>query len=486
MQDKARESVSVLDFGADNTGATDAAPAIRLAIASNRNILIPPGTYLLNSTVTAPPSAYDPPCVLFDNVSNFSVSAYGATFQIGSAAGRCSAFQFNRCDNFSFVGAKIIGNTISGQKNSGVATSSVTNFRIADLDIVNMYKDESTACVGTWAVNGVFENITGKNVNVMFDDGLFYNVTYSNIRAFGCDVNGAFGSGQVGEKGFSLINDPPNVNNNFTGYNFTKSANVKYVNSYITNFATGALLTSGYGVTYENCSFAQNTGSGSAKGIGIFIYYDSGTFSSVGVAPGNINILGCEFIENGSLVAGAGVYIDAAQITNSDWVQNITISGCIFDNNKTQGIAFNSASTNVRNVLVSGNVFWGTNQLYSISPDLLPLINAINNDLVSLNTELALKSQLRFENNKAIFFKLADNSGSQPVFGVSNADITYIKPVKSAGVVDLQNYAGTTVFRTDQDASNPAYIFVNGSLKQVVVGAADSAGTGYRTLRVTN
>jgi hypothetical protein len=485
MQDKVRESVSVLDFGADNTGATDAAPAIRLAIASNRNILIPPGTYLLNSTVTAPPSAYDPPCVLFDNISNFSVSAYGATFQIGSAAGRCGAIQFNRCDNFSFVGAKIVGNTTTVEKNSGVATSSVTNFRIADLYIVNMYKDGGTACVGTWAVNGVFENITAKNVYVMFDDGMRYNVTYSNIRAFGCDQNGNSGSGQIGGKGFSIVNDPPNASTNFTGYTFTYSQNVIYENSFITNFATGALLTSGYGISYSNCIFFKNTGSGSAAGIGIFIYYDTGTFSSVGFAPGDISITGCQFIENGSLIAGGGVFIDGSLIANSDYIQNISISGCVFDNNRTQGIAF-SVAPNVRNVISVGNVFWGANQTYSISPDLLPLINFIGNDSVSFKTDVALKNQLRLENNRAIFFKNAIGNASLPAFGVGADDSVYIKPVASAAVVDLQNFAGTAVFRTTQDTSNPAYIYVNGALKQVTVGAADSAGTGFRVLRVAN
>ena len=486
MQDKARESVSVLDFGADNTGATDAAPAIRLAIASNRNILIPPGTYLLNSTVTAPPSAYDPPCVLFDNISNFSVSAYGATIQIGATAGRCAAFQFNRCDNFSFTGAKFVGNISANVKNSAVATSSITNFKISDLYIVNMYRGgDGTGCVGTWAVNGSFENITLKNVNIAFDQGLFYNVSYSNVRAFGCDTNGNTGTGQVGQKCFSLVNDPPNTANNFTGYAFTRSKGITYSNSYAENFATGALLASGYGIVYSGCRFAYNTGGGLAKGIGIFIYYDTGTFSSVGVPPGNISIEGCEFIENGTSVVGAGIYIDGSQIVNSDYIQNISVTGCIFDNNTSQGIALQTPFTNVRSITCAGNVFFGVNQTYSISPDLLQIINSTASDSVSFATDVAFRNQLRLKNNKAIFFESSTGT-SLPAFGVSNTNITYIKPVEAAGVVDLQNYAGTTVFRTTQDTSNPAYIYVNGALKQVIVGAADSAGTGFRVLRVTN
>jgi hypothetical protein len=496
LENRFAEVVNVLDFGADPTGLIDSAPAIRSAIASNRTILIPSGTYLLNSTVTAPPSAYDPPCVLFNNVNNFSVVAYGATFQIGNAAARCGAFQFNRCDNFSFVGAKFIGNISANVKNSAVATSSITNFRIADLYIVNMYRGgDGTGCVGTWAVNGSFDNITLKNVNIGFDHGLFYNVSYSNIMLFGCDTNGSTGTGQVGQKGFSLINDPPNTANNFTGYSFNRSKGITYSNCYVENFATGALLTSGYGIAYSNCRFAYNTGGNSARGIGIYINYDTGTFSSVGVAAGNVAIDGCEFIENGTSVVGAGIYIDASQIVNSDYIQNISITGCIFDNNTSQGIALQTPFTRVRNITCSGNVFFGVNQTNSISPDLLTIINSTASDNSSFATDVSFRDQIRLENNKAIFFKASDNITSLPVFGLSNTNVAYVRPTSAAALIQLQNFAGATVLQTTGAATlaigstGMSLLYNNGtttSLQQVTVGAAGSGGTGFRQLIVPN
>ncbi len=113
-------------------------------------------------------------------------------------------------------------------------------------------------------------------------------------------------------------------------------------------------------------------------------------------------------------------------------------------------------------------------------------VGGVDQMAVSNDGQVSFLNQIRLENNKAICFKASDNITSLPAFGVSNANVTYIKPVQSIGVVDLQNFAGTTVFRTTQDLSNPAQIYVNGALKQVVVGAADSAGVGFRTLRVTN
>jgi len=56
VESKLRESVSVLDFGADNTGVADSTAAFNLAsAASTQSVVIPAGTYLLN---TSPNSGY--------------------------------------------------------------------------------------------------------------------------------------------------------------------------------------------------------------------------------------------------------------------------------------------------------------------------------------------------------------------------------------------------------------------------------------------
>jgi hypothetical protein len=52
MQDKARESVSVLDFGADSTGATDSTDAFNAAIATGVSVYVPAGTYKTDGVVT--------------------------------------------------------------------------------------------------------------------------------------------------------------------------------------------------------------------------------------------------------------------------------------------------------------------------------------------------------------------------------------------------------------------------------------------------
>lgn len=75
VEQKLNESVSVLDFGADNTGASDATAAIQLALDSGaKRVYAPAGTYKIFSTITLP-----------DNVSLYG-DGVGATIFDGSTA----------------------------------------------------------------------------------------------------------------------------------------------------------------------------------------------------------------------------------------------------------------------------------------------------------------------------------------------------------------------------------------------------------------
>ena len=54
VQAKLRESVSVLDFGATGDGTTDDTTAIQAALNASRYVVVPIGTYRLESTITVP------------------------------------------------------------------------------------------------------------------------------------------------------------------------------------------------------------------------------------------------------------------------------------------------------------------------------------------------------------------------------------------------------------------------------------------------
>jgi len=50
---------------------------------------------------------------------------------------------------------------------------------------------------------------------------------------------------------------------------------------------------------------------------------------------------------------------------------------------------------------------------------------------------------------------------------------------------DVRNQANVSVFKVDE-ATGAAFIWNGSALKQVVFGANDSAGTGFRTVRIAN
>jgi len=80
VQSKLQDTVSVLDFGADPTGATDSTIAVNNAIASSPFVFFPPGTYLLTSLNT---------------ITGTSVNLFGT--------GRSTVLKFNTTGTCIFV-----------------------------------------------------------------------------------------------------------------------------------------------------------------------------------------------------------------------------------------------------------------------------------------------------------------------------------------------------------------------------------------------
>lgn len=73
VQAKLRESVSVLDFGADPTGVADSTAAIQAAVDAARHVYFPVGIYKTSSTITVTKT-----CRLSGAVSSFADTASGA------------------------------------------------------------------------------------------------------------------------------------------------------------------------------------------------------------------------------------------------------------------------------------------------------------------------------------------------------------------------------------------------------------------------
>jgi hypothetical protein len=104
VQAKLRQTVSVIDFGADNTGVSDCSAAFSAAIAAvgNGTVLVPAGTYLINNSIALPQNTlltikgagYRNTFINFNAVSGF------AGFNYARAGAAASGFVF---DDLAFV-----------------------------------------------------------------------------------------------------------------------------------------------------------------------------------------------------------------------------------------------------------------------------------------------------------------------------------------------------------------------------------------------
>lgn len=96
----------------------------------------------------------------------------------------------------------------------------------------------------------------------------------------------------------------------------------------------------------------------------------------------------------------------------------------------------------------------------------------------SLGWNYVLYSQTRARDWMAYL----DNSET----AVTTASGIYAKIASSAGTVMKLDSGANTQFQVGVDTANPVSVRVNSTLKTLEVGAADSAGAGYRQVRVTN
>jgi hypothetical protein len=330
-----------------------------------------------------------------------------------------------------------------------------------------------------------------KDVGQASDIAFLKNVTYRNVNATGADFNGNTGTNQCGVKGFSLIQDGPNASNNFTGIPLTESENVNYINCSASNFGSGAVMSSGNGISFIGCDFSGNIGDGVNPGLGAFVHYvNGGAFSSVGAPVKNISFASCKFMRNGKTGIGTGgIVLDASASAGTEKISNISITGCQFDNNITQGVAVGGGGVaNLVNVTIVGNSFSGVNQTFGIAPDLNVIANTLNNDNeANISTTITFRNSVFHNNNVALYWRDLSDNLQQPVLNVTPSNDVIMRPVTATNSFNIENFDGlATQFQVDNDATNSVLLRVNGSVQRVTVGAVDSGGTGFRALRVPN
>jgi hypothetical protein len=493
--------VNVKDFGAVGDGVTDDTAAIQAAINSIGNngssIYFPQGTYYLNTTQPAPyPTYFNPVCLLVQNKSNFSIRADGASLVVGNTAAFSSLFHFDKCNNFLFSGFRLVGNKTGVSpimENCAVTLTSCVKFNVSDLLIDGNWGGLGAGIIGDWMVDGIFQNIRMPKAGIIVDVAYLMNVVFSNVIGYGADNNGNNTGTAIGQKGFSIINDTPNISRNFTGITFSNTDNVQFQNCVAENFATGCAISAGSNINFFGCSFSSNDGGGSALGIGLYLYYDNSVlFSSAGVAPTNISVVGCKVYNNGIGIVGSGIYIDASTVTGSDKIKNVLIGDTDFDNNSNIGISSNTTA-NISNVMIINNSFSGPVQS-SYSGEILAVATIISNDATFFQTGVTFNNSAYFKNSSAVYFKNS-SAVDQPIIGVSSINVAYVRPASALANIQLQNFAGSPVLQTIGGSSLSSletgiYLLCNNgtttSLQLVTLGASNSGGSGFRSLVVPN
>jgi hypothetical protein len=88
--------------------------------------------------------------------------------------------------------------------------------------------------------------------------------------------------------------------------------------------------------------------------------------------------------------------------------------------------------------------------------------------------------------NNTFLAWLRTGGAAAPVIGVNDADAVFLAATNSSGVVNITDSAFNVRFEVDNNATDAVLIWVNGALKRVTEGVADSGGAGFKLLRVAN
>lgn len=201
VQSKLREMVSVVDFGADSTGATDSSAAIAAAFAASNRVSFPDGTYLMNSGVTKLANNVE---VDFGN-AKFINGGAGFLFTFGATA-----------DTPTYTGLKIRGGWF--EQSNPATTSNLNYIRIAatkDFSIRDVYMKNVS--------NG------GVYVEAGCEDGVIDGVTADGMSGYttnrGIWINGATASDYA-----SQLIDITSITRNATALPTYAAKNIKVVN----------------------------------------------------------------------------------------------------------------------------------------------------------------------------------------------------------------------------------------------------------------
>lgn len=474
ISDGLGDYVSVKDFGATGDGVTDDTIALQLAIntAKSQNIgliFFPSGTYKISDSLTVGGSFGLKGIELFGENATITQTA-DAPALIIDGTNPSPAPEYR-------VRAKITGFLFSGPGvdhtlSVGVQCQNGANIEVRDSEIQNFY----VGLKGVGCLISRFSNLAISYNYVGISFAATVTFAPNDIHFYGCYI-------WANTKAIYFSSFPNGAitfiaceieGNNLSG---TTTDGVKVVD-----------FESAGKVTFIGCHFEENPGQYN-------IFYQGGNTSA------SLNLIGCECIPGDS--CGNVLYMDVS-VTPKPY---LFVEGSRVTNNVgTSQIVLGTGAKATIIGETSGNV----------SGDVTGVVY-IKNGQVSSGVQLPTYAGVTSVGSSGISYdsygmvRFVDNTGSNRL-GYVVANSTAASLLSDAGYAQIGTSGGTRVvvsrsgtatvepngdntyslgtasYRWATTYSSNYYLLdaATGTMKQVVLGAADSGGTGYKLLRVAN
>jgi hypothetical protein len=432
VQAKLRQYVSVLDFGADSTGATSSLTAFQNAVNSSRNVYVPAGTYKLDSQLVI---SNDGTSIVLGASVTLNIS--GTVAQQAAPFGNCINFLANNC---SLIGSgqtsviQIVGNCYA----NGIGILHKSGFLVRDVTLDGNKSGVTATTDDTFgsAISIICATASGatNDVNATIDNCIIKNWTQYGFNLYGNKANG-----------------------------------IKIVNCNISAIGNSSdTLSVGSGIaaspTGSNLIIANNVIINS-KYYGIFI-------SSAGTGATNL------IIENNVLNQNAGgiVFIEAAQYNsvNNIGLNGITVTGNTCTNNSTNsGIAFSVTSVGfLSNITCTGNVCTNSNVIGIYFASTTPTSGSYISQVTCTGNTTSGNTVAGISFSSNILTSVYSNSGNM------NNGVPYYQPGTFTPLLYGSTTAGTGTYTTQTGNFTKIGDIINYEIV-IIITAHTGTGNAY-------
>ena len=262
VQDKARETVSVLDFGADPTGVADSTTSFinagnKIQAAGGGKLLIPRGVYIIYVNG----QTYSQYPLVFNGINGIVVDFSEATIKVDPAknwTGQTAAFcQFTNCNDIHVIGGYFESPAIA------------LNGTFSGVEVVSLRGDCDGVAIPYLRVKNVLAALQASVPNTTAGSR---NIVIGTIEATGCiyGVNCSnSGSNMVIN---NLVTDGCGRSYFVYGISHTK-VNIRSKNFKFSADASISTISNGYNVIYDHeINYLNNSSSSSASvGVGVLV-----------------------------------------------------------------------------------------------------------------------------------------------------------------------------------------------------------------------